>query len=95
MFFTSEVSTMQHVTDKAFSKCEMNVTVLQIFHSFQCKSLFIVKSLILLGDKNHKTRSNLLNLNLDGWVWGGEGWQDISPVVGIQASASHGGNHVA
>ena len=47
MFFTSEVSTMQHVTDKAFSKCEMNVTVLQIFHSFQCKSLFIVKSLSL------------------------------------------------
>ena len=33
---------------KVFSKCEMNVTVLQIFHSFQCnKILLIVKSLIL------------------------------------------------
>lgn len=48
MFLTFEVSTMQHVTDKVFSKCEMNVTVLQIFHSFQSnKILLIVKSLIL------------------------------------------------
>lgn len=48
MFLTFEVSTMQHVTEEAFSKCEMNVTILQVFCSFQCnKILLIVKSLIL------------------------------------------------
>ena len=49
-----------------------------------------------LGDKNHKAGSNSLNLNLDGWVcmWG-EGWQEVNPTVGIQDSASQGGNPVA
>ena len=57
---------------------------------------YVRQLLSQLGDKNHKTGSNLLNLPLDGWVcmWG-QGWQEVNPTVGIQVSASQGGNPVA